>query len=213
MSSFGGTVKLTGESEYRAALKEISSNLKVLNSEMKAVTSEYDRNDKSVENLSAQNDVLNKKLKEQENKVSLLKDALEKSQKETGENSETTKKWQIELNNAQADLNKLNRTLDENSQELNEAREAEKNLQDTNKTTINSMRDLAAEMLKSVAGAGDLAKTIENDLDARFDGLKDKAKGSVESIKAFGDVVTHPKKLGEVIKEKLIDTADKLQYY
>ena len=42
MSSFGGTVKLTGESEYRKALGEISSNLKVLNSEMKAVTSQYE---------------------------------------------------------------------------------------------------------------------------------------------------------------------------
>ena len=33
--SFGGTVKLTGESEYRKALKEISNNLKLLSSEMK----------------------------------------------------------------------------------------------------------------------------------------------------------------------------------
>ena len=105
MSSFGGTVKLTGESEYRKALSEISSNLKVLNSEMKAVTSEYDKNDKSVANLSSQNEVLNKKIDEQEKKVKVLKDALEKSKSETGENSETTKKWQIELNNAQAELN------------------------------------------------------------------------------------------------------------
>ena len=54
MSSFGGTVKLTGESEYKKALSEISSNLKVLNSEMKVVTSQYDKNDKSVENLYSQ---------------------------------------------------------------------------------------------------------------------------------------------------------------
>lgn len=210
MSSFGGTVKLTGESEYRAALKEISSNLKVLNSEMKAVTSEYDRNDKSVSNLSAQNDVLNRKIEEQENKVSILKDALTKAKDETGENSETTKKWQTELNNAQADLNKLNRSLDENAQNLKEAEEAEKALQDANKITIKNMSDLAAEMLKSVAGASNLGQTIKNDLSVRVGELKDKVKDGVDSIKTFGDVATHPKKLGEVIKEKLIDTADKL---
>ena len=51
MSSFGGTVKLTGESEYRKALSEISGNLKVLNSEMKAVTSQYDKNDSSIQNF------------------------------------------------------------------------------------------------------------------------------------------------------------------
>jgi hypothetical protein len=121
MSSFGGTVKLTGESEYRKALSEISSNLKVLNSEMKAVTSEYDNNDKSVENLSAQNDVLNKKIDEQEKKVNVLKDALAKSKEETGENSETTKKWQTELNNAQADLNKLNREVENNAKTMEDA--------------------------------------------------------------------------------------------
>ena len=121
MSSFGGTVKLTGESEYRAALKEISSNMKVLNSELKAATSAYDKNDKSVENLTAQNTVLNKKIEEQENKVSILKQALEKSKEETGENSETTKKWQTELNNAQAELNKLNREVKENADEIEKA--------------------------------------------------------------------------------------------
>ena len=41
--SFGGSVKLTGESEYQKALRGISDNLRVLNSEMKAVTSEYDK--------------------------------------------------------------------------------------------------------------------------------------------------------------------------
>ena len=50
-SSFGGTVKLTGESEYRKALREITNNLKVLNSEMKTVTSQFDKNDRSTSNL------------------------------------------------------------------------------------------------------------------------------------------------------------------
>ena len=40
MSGFGGAVKLTGESEYRRALKQISDNLTVLSSEMKVVNSE-----------------------------------------------------------------------------------------------------------------------------------------------------------------------------
>ena len=57
-TSFGGTVKLTGESEYRKALSNISNNLRVLSSEMKVVTSQYDSNDRSVSNLSKQNEVL-----------------------------------------------------------------------------------------------------------------------------------------------------------
>ena len=61
-SSFGGTVKLTGESEYRKALREITNNLKVLNSEMKTVTSQFDKNDRSTSNLSQQSAVLTKKI-------------------------------------------------------------------------------------------------------------------------------------------------------
>ena len=60
--SFGGTIKLQGESEYRKALTNISSNLKVLTSEMKVVESQYDKNDKSTSNLTKQNEVLNKKI-------------------------------------------------------------------------------------------------------------------------------------------------------
>ena len=117
-TSFGGTVKLTGESEYRRALSNISNNLKVLSSEMKVVTSQYDANDKSVSNLSKQNEVLSKKIDEQRQKVSTLKQALADSKKETGENSTTTQKWQTDLNNAQAELNKLERELTNNKEEI-----------------------------------------------------------------------------------------------
>ena len=109
--SFGGSVKLTGESEYQKALRGISDNLKVLNSEMKVVTSQYDKNDNSSAKLKATSEVLNKKIAEQESKVKILKSALADAEKETGKNSDTTKKWQMEINNAEAELNDLNKEL------------------------------------------------------------------------------------------------------
>lgn len=127
-TSFGGTVKLTGESEYRKALNNISSNLRVLSSEMKVVTSQYDANDRSVSNLSKQNDVLSKKIDEQKQKVNTLKQALEDSKKETGENSTTTQKWQTNLNNAQAELNKLERELKNNKTEMTNFGKAEEDV-------------------------------------------------------------------------------------
>lgn len=125
--SFGGTIKLTGETEYRRALSQITNNLKVLNSELKMVSSGYDRNDKSVVNLTQQNSVLNKKITEQKEKVMLLERALEKSKKETGENSTTTKYWQTQLNNAKADLNRLGVQLDKNTKDMNEFESSMKN--------------------------------------------------------------------------------------
>jgi phage shock protein A len=109
--SFGGTVKLTGESEYQKALRGIADNLKVLNSEMKVVTSQYDKNDNSSQKLKASSEVLNKKISEQESKIKVLKSALSQAEQETGKNSDTTKKWQMQLNNAEAELNDLNKEL------------------------------------------------------------------------------------------------------
>ena len=118
--AFGGTVKLTGESEYRQALNAITNNLKVLNSEMKVVTSQFDRNDKSVSNLSQQNTVLNKKIDEQRQKVQVLQSALASAEAETGRNSNTTAKWKIELNNAQAELNRLEKNLRDNTEAMDD---------------------------------------------------------------------------------------------
>ena len=92
--AFGGTVKLTGEDAYKNALSSITANLKLLNSEMKLVTGQYDKNDRSTEALSRQNEILNKKIEEQQTKVKTLSQALEDAKNETGENSDTTKKWQ-----------------------------------------------------------------------------------------------------------------------
>ena len=47
MAGFGGAVKLTGESEYRKALKQITRDLKEIASEQKLVASAYDKSDKS----------------------------------------------------------------------------------------------------------------------------------------------------------------------
>ena len=119
--SFGGSVKLTGESEYQKALRGITDNLKVLNSEMKVVTSQYDKNDNSQSKLKATSEVLNKKIGEQESKVSVLKKALADAEKETGKNSDTTKKWQNELNLAEAELNDLNKELKDQHSNLDES--------------------------------------------------------------------------------------------
>ena len=128
--SFGGTVKLTGESEYQKALRGIADNLKVLNSEMKVVTSQYDKNDNSSQKLKATSEVLNKKIAEQESKVNVLKSALEKAEQETGKNSTTTKKWQNELNNAEAELNDMNRELKDQHGNLDKSSEKASRLGD-----------------------------------------------------------------------------------
>ena len=134
--SFGGSVKLTGESEYQKALRGITDNLKVLNSEMKVVTSQYDKNDNSSQKLKATSEVLNKKIAEQESKVNILKSALAQAEQETGKNSDTTKKWQVQLNNAEAELNDMNKELKDQHGNLDKSGEKALKLGDIIKANL-----------------------------------------------------------------------------
>ena len=153
-SSFGGTVKLSGESEYRQALRQITSNLKLVSSEMAKVSAEYGINDTSVEGLTAKNKELNKQIDEQKNKVNILKDALAQSQKETGNNSATTQKWQIDLNKAEAELIKLTKEVQSNEEKM-------RNSQTSIDGASSSVREFANDAdstSKSVFSLGDMIK-------------------------------------------------------
>lgn len=104
MPSFGGSVKLTGESEYKKALASINQSLKEVDSELKLVTSQYDKNDKSEKALTAQTDVLNKKYEEQAKKAKTIKEAYESLSKELKKQEDNHKNLKKELD---AETNKL----------------------------------------------------------------------------------------------------------
>ena len=72
MAGFGGAVKLTGESEYRAALARISQNLREVGSEMKVVSSQYAKSDTSQVALTARTEALTNKMAAQKEKLSVL---------------------------------------------------------------------------------------------------------------------------------------------
>ena len=71
--SFGVKMGVEGEKEFKNALKEINSAFKVLGSEMNLVTSQFDKNDKSIQSLSARNGVLTKEIEAQKNRCRLYR--------------------------------------------------------------------------------------------------------------------------------------------
>ena len=122
--SFGLKIGLEGEKEFKKALAEINQSFKVLGSEMKLATSQFDKNDKSVEALAARNKVLRKEIDEQTTKIDTLRKALQNAAASFGENDRRTQNWQIQLNNAEAALNDMNRELDENEKAIKEGGKA-----------------------------------------------------------------------------------------
>ncbi len=117
-NTFGGTVKLDGESEYRKALSNITAQLGVVSSEMNKVTAEFGKNDKSIQGLTSKGDILNKKLEAQEDKVRTLRGALEQAKEQYGETDSRTLKWQRSLNNAEADVIKTRKEIDSLGKEV-----------------------------------------------------------------------------------------------
>ena len=113
--NFGLKIGVEGEREFKKALSEINQSFKVLGSEMTLVTSQFDKNDKSIQSVTARNAVLNKEIDAQKEKISTLKAALDNASSSFGENDRRTQNWQIQLNRAQAELNGMERELEQST--------------------------------------------------------------------------------------------------
>ena len=116
--NFGLKIGLEGEKEFKKALTEINQSFKVLGSEMKLVESQFSKNDDSADALAARHKVLTEQVEAQRKKVEMLKQALANAAESFGENDRRTQAWQIQLNNAQAALNGMERELSDNEEAM-----------------------------------------------------------------------------------------------
>ena len=119
--NFGLKIGLEGEKEFKSALAEINNSFKVLGSEMKLVESQFDKNDNSVQALTARNEVLEKSIDAQKTKIETLRNALNNASTSFGETDKRTQAWQVKLNEAEAELNKMERELQNNNKQLDTA--------------------------------------------------------------------------------------------
>ena len=109
--NIGPRIGIDGEAEYRKQINSIISTSKTLASEMKALTSSFDKNGKTLEQNAQQYKLLQEQIKNQERNLSELTNMLDKSKEKFGENAAQTQKWQQAVNNAQTELNKLKNDL------------------------------------------------------------------------------------------------------
>lgn len=168
------TMEITGEKEYKAALSEINSALKVLDSELKLTKEQFVDQGNSVDALTAKHDVLERQYLTQKEKVDTLRSALEQVGQTYGEASTKTNSYRTSLNNAETDLLKLERALKDNEAALEQA-----------KTAAQSTGDGYDDMDQSLSDAADGAK--------QSGGIIGQLKG------IFGDVSDGGKSMGEVM--------------
>ena len=111
----GANIKLVGEKEYRAALSQIGSALKQLQSELDLSSEKFKDNAKSEQALREQGDILNRQILTQQEKISKLQEVLQKSGEAYGESDTRTMKWATSLNKAETELLQMQRELNENT--------------------------------------------------------------------------------------------------
>lgn len=138
--NIGPRIGIEGESEYRKQLNGIIQQSKLLASEMKALTTSFDKNGKSLEQNAKQHKLLQEQIKNQESRITAIKGMVEKAtqayeeskkqlelhkdaliedteavkllEKSVDANAQKINQYQTALNNATADLNKMKGELD-----------------------------------------------------------------------------------------------------
>ena len=152
--NFGLKIGLEGEKEFKKALADINQSFKVLGSEMQLVSSQFGKNEQCIDSLTAKNQVLERQIEAQKQKITTLRSALDNAAAAFGESDRRTQQWQIQLNKAEAALNDMERELSGNRQAIDEL------------SSSMSEADSAAEGLAdSVAEAGDAAEASGGKLD------------------------------------------------
>lgn len=230
MPNINTKFSLSGEKEYKAAISQIGDGMRVLNSEMRKVESEYAKNADSVEALTKVNDVLERKIYSQTEKIETLKAALQASAEKYGVADKRTMAWQTSLNNAEAELNKMNAELEENNDALEKAgangtkfQQAMDKVKESvakakeegtgAKGVFANLRESFSSDEKEAAGLGDALRAVTDALginlpkgaDGAFDALNKVKLGTVAGVAAFAGFVaaitSAEKKLMSITKE------------
>ena len=142
---FGLKIGLEGEKEFKKSIADINQEFKVLGSEMKLVTAQFDKNDNSIEALTARQSVLTKEVDAQRQKVETLRAAMQNAAESFGENDRRTQAWQIQLNNAEAALIGMEKELEDNTDALNRAEKGMDEAGDSADDMADDVEDAAEE--------------------------------------------------------------------
>lgn len=111
--NIGPKIGIDGEAAYRKEINNIIQQAKTLSSEMKSVTSAFTSETSAQKKASDTSKVLNKQIDVQKQRVSELEKMLKASAQKFGENDTRTLKWKEAVNDANTELNRMQKELQE----------------------------------------------------------------------------------------------------
>lgn len=209
MAGFGGSIKLSGESEYKKALKNIQQGLKEVSSEMKLMSAEAASNDKNTEKLTKQSAELSKKLDEQKKAISTLKTAFSDMSKQYDEQRKKTESLQKSYDDEKKKLADIKSALGENSDEYKTQAalvdKLEKELKESTSAEEGMAKSLSNMKIQINNAEASVVKTqnaldgMNKELDQTDDEAKEAGKGLQDVGKTAEDAKAQFSGLGKVV--------------
>lgn len=211
--NIGPKIGIDGEAQFRKELNNIIQQSKTLASEMKAVTSAFDKSDNSQEKLAAQSAVLTKQIETQEQRIEQLKKGLAASAKEFGEADTRTQKWKqavndatSELNNMRSNLKGLDTSVDDTADSLDDAADSALSFGDVLKANVlsqaivNGVKELASAFGSLIKNTVSYNAQIEQYTMALTTALGDETKAAETLAKIREDAAKTPYSVESLVK-------------
>lgn len=167
------TLSLDGEKQFKQDLESAGRQMRVMNADLKAMAAEFDSTDDAQRYFAQRTETLNSKVRQQEEIVRALNDAVKRSRDIYGDAAKQTDGYRIKLSNATEQLFKMRK----------EAEEAERELEELGRDSNRIGREIEN-------GIGDAAEEVSGKLDTMFDKVASDVnalKGSV-AFKATMDI-------------------------
>lgn len=190
MAGFGSSIKLDGEKEYQRALKQINQSLREVSSEMKVVSTEYDKNDKSTRNIAQQSDVLNKKLEQQKAKLDVLTNKYNAINDTYGKNSQAQKELTDELTKEKAKLDEISSTLGKTSKEYKTQEQIVNDLENKQVDYNNTVSKAKTEMNQAQAEINKTTRELDN-LGKEEEDVTKKTKNAGDGFTVFKGILAN----------------------
>ncbi len=213
-SSFGGTIKLTGENEYRNALKNITSELKSVSSQLKLATTEFTNNGNKVGDLRTVNESLSNKLKQEQEIVKVCANAIKDFTEQQTKNKNKIDELNKSLEDEKQKLDTMKNSTSTSTEEISKQEKVIKSLEDELTKTQNSydannrkINEYTTKMNNAKTECSNLSTEIKNNqknLDKYGDTTEENAKSIEEFSKAEDKASDSSLKLADIIKGNLI---------
>ena len=174
MSGLSMAVKVTGESEFTRALKNIRQSLIEVSSQVQLTTATYARSDSSMAALSAKYDALNNKLTVQKEKVETLKQKYESMNQQYDKSTENHNALLKRYEEEKQKLDYIGKTLGTTSSEYKEQAKVVKDLesqvakstntQDANERSMSNMRTQIARAERDVKNTENAMADLDDEM-------------------------------------------------